>query len=104
VTRIVRRRARRARGTFSCPACGDQVPEGSLACRSCGSDDRTGWRRDDDEDFERPGEDLDDEDYRDVVADLEERAPRSSVPRRTRIVAAILVIVLVALVFSVLLW
>jgi hypothetical protein len=103
VTPVARRRGRRVRGTFSCPACGDEVLEGALACRSCGSDDRTGWRAAGD-DFEAPGDDFDEEDYRDVVADLEGRAPRPGIPRRTRLVAAILVIVLAALALGVFAW
>lgn len=26
-----------------CPNCDEEVPEGALACPSCGADERTGW-------------------------------------------------------------
>lgn len=29
--------------TFTCPACGEEVPAGAKACPHCGSDDETGW-------------------------------------------------------------
>ncbi|MSR64527.1 MAG: hypothetical protein EXS18_01960 [Verrucomicrobiae bacterium] len=31
------------RGSFSCPACGEQVPAGARSCPECGSDEKTGW-------------------------------------------------------------
>ena len=29
-----------------CPVCGEDVPRGSLACRECGADHKSGWRED----------------------------------------------------------
>lgn len=29
-----------------CPVCGEDVPPKSLACPECGSDHRTGWKKD----------------------------------------------------------
>jgi uncharacterized membrane protein YvbJ len=29
-----------------CPACGEDVPRGSLACPECGADHNSGWRED----------------------------------------------------------
>jgi len=29
--------------TFTCPACGEEVPAKARACPHCGSDDETGW-------------------------------------------------------------
>lgn len=29
-----------------CPACGEDVPRGMVACPECGADDRSGWRED----------------------------------------------------------
>ncbi len=26
-----------------CPHCGAEIPEGSISCRECGSDAKTGW-------------------------------------------------------------
>lgn len=31
---------------FVCPNCGEEVPEGALACPECGSDSNTGWSED----------------------------------------------------------
>jgi hypothetical protein len=28
----------------TCPVCGEDVPEGALACPECGADERSGWR------------------------------------------------------------
>ena len=65
----------RKRGTFPCPACGEPVPEGALACKACGADEKTGWAEDDPEEttqelgLERH---LDDERYDEFVKeDLE---------------------------------
>lgn len=37
----------RARETFPCPVCGDEVPVGAISCKGCGADERTGWNVDD---------------------------------------------------------
>ena len=29
-----------------CPACGEDVPRGALACPECGADHNSGWRED----------------------------------------------------------
>jgi hypothetical protein len=29
-----------------CPACGEDVPRGALACPECGADEKSGWRED----------------------------------------------------------
>ena len=34
----------RRRETFECPHCGGAVPIGRPACPHCGSDERTGWK------------------------------------------------------------
>lgn len=31
------------RGSFICPACGEEVPAGAKSCPECGSDENTGW-------------------------------------------------------------
>jgi zinc ribbon protein len=31
-----------------CPVCGEDVPQGSLACPACGADHNSGWRTDSD--------------------------------------------------------
>ena len=36
----------RRKDTAPCPACGEPVAEGALACRACGADARTGWQDD----------------------------------------------------------
>ena len=37
----------RRRGTFPCPVCHEEVPEGALSCKACGADEQTGWADED---------------------------------------------------------
>lgn len=39
----------RARETFPCPVCGEDVPAGAVSCKACGADEQTGWNTDDPE-------------------------------------------------------
>src|SRR5438477_13078248 len=43
-----------------CPVCGEDVPNGALACPECGADHNSGWRKDA-ESYD--GLDLPDEDF-----------------------------------------
>jgi hypothetical protein len=64
----------RARETFPCPVCGDDVPVGALACKGCGADDRTGWKDDDDVTTTQDlglEQTLDDEQYEDFLREDE---------------------------------
>ena len=65
------------RTQMTCPNCGAEVPDKSLACPECGSDEQTGWS----EEAHTGGLDLPDEhfDYRDYVK--REFAQESPVPR-----------------------
>ena len=62
----------RARETFPCPRCGEDVVVGAISCKACGADDRTGWN---DDDAETTTQDLglerslDDERYDDFLAE-----------------------------------
>jgi hypothetical protein len=69
---------RRARATTSCPQCGGEFPSGRLACPHCGSDAQTGWKNESD-DYA-----FTDEDYEEVVADLEDRDDLNSPKWRRR--------------------
>ena len=42
-----------------CPVCGEDVPQGSLACPACGADHNSGWRIDADihDGLDLPGND-----------------------------------------------
>ena len=51
---------------FICPACGESVHAGALACPHCGADDNSGWREDA---FESDFETDDAFDYDRFVAD-----------------------------------
>ena len=46
--------------TFPCPVCGEDVPDGALACPHCGACDKTGWNK---EATAHDGLDLPDEDF-----------------------------------------
>jgi hypothetical protein len=96
-----KKKARRA--FFPCPACGEPVREGSLACKACGSDERAGWRDDVHDGLDLPAA-MDDGEYEDFVeAELgggargrAARAPRSGLPLRTRVVGLALAALLLA--------
>jgi len=48
-----------------CPVCGEPVPSGRKSCDHCGSDERSGWSDETDQDgLDLPGEDFN---YRDFV-------------------------------------
>ncbi|MBF0431504.1 MAG: hypothetical protein HQK83_09510 [Fibrobacteria bacterium] len=50
---------------FACPHCGEDVKESAVACKSCGSDNLTGWSdTPDDTSFLPP----DDDDYEENLA------------------------------------
>lgn len=38
-----KRRPKPEKDWFTCPVCGEPVVVGALACRECGSDEKTGW-------------------------------------------------------------
>jgi hypothetical protein len=71
--------------SFECPVCGADVPARAKACPGCGSDERTGWREDDDhaDDADLPAgyEGEDDFDYNDFVR-REFGRPRNRAARR----------------------
>jgi hypothetical protein len=48
-----------AQGTFSCPACGENVPAKAKACPHCGACDKTGWKDDSADGLDLPDEDFD---------------------------------------------
>jgi hypothetical protein len=82
----------RRREEIACPQCGGTFPSGRLACPHCGSDAQTGWSEGDD--FHEFAE----EDYEEVVADLEGReVPQSREERLRRRVVVVTGLVLVAL-------
>ncbi len=88
------RKPRRRPALTSCPQCGGEFRQGRPACPHCGSDAETGWRRESD-----LGE-FTDEDYEEVVADLEdEEAAYASSPkwRRRRLVLLVVGLGIVAL-------
>jgi len=49
-----------------CPACGEDVPRGALACPDCGADEHSGWREDADTagGLDLPDEEFDYEDFK----------------------------------------
>jgi len=49
------------RDLASCPECGAQFPAGRLACPECGSDAETGWK--DEEEVQYQSVDLPDEEW-----------------------------------------
>ena len=85
-----------------CPACGEWVPRGVLACDDCGACAKSGWKKDADE-IDYDGLDLpdDDEDFdyddfvkREFGQDGDGR-PALTKEQMWKIVAAILLIVMV---------
>ena len=42
-----------------CPVCGEEVPQGALACPECGADERSGWREESGDGLDLPDEDFD---------------------------------------------
>jgi hypothetical protein len=72
------RKRRPRRATTTCPQCAGEFPAGRLACPHCGSDAQTGWKS---------GSDFDeftDDDYDEVVADLQGRDDLNSPKWRRR--------------------
>ena len=68
----------RRRATATCPQCGEEFPAGRLACPHCGSDRQTGWSEG--HDFHA----FDDDDYHEVVAEIEGRDDLASPKWRRR--------------------
>jgi hypothetical protein len=46
-----------ARGPFTCPVCGEEVPPNAKACPECGACDKSGWSADRHQDGLPDGED-----------------------------------------------
>lgn len=71
-------RKRRPRATTTCPQCAGEFPAGRPACPHCGSDAQTGWSE--------GGDDyaFTDEDYEEVVADMQGRDDLNSPKWRRR--------------------
>ena len=47
------------RAPENCPVCGEEVPQGALACPECGADERSGWREEAVDGLDLPDEDFD---------------------------------------------
>jgi hypothetical protein len=45
--------------TFTCPACGEDVPAKAKACPHCGACEKSGWREDGGEGLDLPDEEFD---------------------------------------------
>jgi hypothetical protein len=89
-------RKRRARATSSCPQCGGEFPVGRPACPHCGSDAQTGWK-DESDDYA-----FTEDDYREVVADIEDRDDLDSPKwrRRKTLIRVVGLIVVAAMVLA----
>ncbi len=84
--------AKRApRPTDVCPHCGATFPRGRLACPECGSDARTGWKSQEDIDYES----VDIPDY----WGEDPPAPRGGLSRRMMAVVAVIVVLAFVLAF-----
>jgi hypothetical protein len=71
-------RKKKRRETTTCPQCAGEFPSGRLACPHCGSDAQTGWSEGgDDHSFT-------DDDYDEVVADIQGRDDLDSPKWRRR--------------------
>jgi hypothetical protein len=86
------RKRRRARATTTCPQCGEEFPAERPACPHCGSDAQTGWKEG--HDFHE----FTDDDYDEVVADIEGRddlnSPKWRRRRRLIVVTGLIIVFL----------
>ncbi len=85
-----------AQGTFSCPACGENVPVKAKACPHCGACDKTGWKDDDADGLDLPDADFD---YDKFVAEEFGTPQKVKGPALIwKVTAAVLLIVTVVLI------
>ena len=67
VSSTARRRTRAV--YYPCPHCGEAVRENAISCRHCGSDADTGWSEDGLSHGLSYSDQLDDDEYREFIAD-----------------------------------
>jgi hypothetical protein len=83
---------------FDCPVCGAEVPGGSKSCPECGACEKSGWRKDAEDD----GLGLEDDefDYEKFIGEeFGHGAPKKGTLRWWAIVALVLFIALAASLF-----
>jgi uncharacterized membrane protein YvbJ len=82
-----------------CPACGEDVPRGSLACRECGADHNSGWREDADayDALDLPDEDFNYDKF--VREEFGSRAKPTGVRTLWWVAAIVLIVVFVVIYF-----
>ena len=78
-----------------CPVCGEDVPNGAVACPECGADHNSGWREEV-ESYDATGLPEEDFDYNEFVRREFGRASKPAAIKTVWWVTAILVIVAVA--------
>jgi ssDNA-binding Zn-finger/Zn-ribbon topoisomerase 1 len=78
-----------------CPVCGEDVPNGAVACPECGADHNSGWREEL-ESYDATGLPEEDFDYNEFVRREFGRASKPAAIKTVWWVTAILVIVAVA--------
>ena len=81
-----------------CPVCGEDVPNGAVACPECGADHNSGWREEV-ESYDATGLPEEDFDYNEFVRREFGTASKPATIRTVWWVTAILVIVAVAACF-----
>lgn len=74
-----------ARPTLICPNCGASFPKGRLACPECGSDENTGWKSQEDIDYESV-------DIPDVWGE-EKPARNGPIPQKVIVVVALITVI-----------
>ncbi len=94
-------------GSFPCPVCGEEVPEGALSCRACGADDETGWKQDPETEaqgLDLPESSLDDEAYEDFVkTEMDGERPETDGPSGTGLLLVVLGVLAVAALLALIL-
>ena len=80
---------------FECPHCGAPVRAGRLSCRSCGSDLRTGWKSEEDLEYES----VEIPDY--LPDDLDAEPKRRGLPLYVRIVFAVTAVIFLLMAIGV---
>ena len=85
-------------GSFACPCCGTELPEGAEFCRECGASDESGWKED--EWFSDDEEDFSYDEF--VRREFPEHASRPARPtlREVGTVALVVLLCLIVLLWS----
>jgi hypothetical protein len=84
--------------TFSCPSCGEDVPAKAKACPHCGACGKSGWNEESCDGLDLPEEDFNYEKF--VEEELGEPRKLRGKDLFWKITAAILLVVIIALIFS----